>query len=93
MKICINNKKLKFALIVFILFRVLEFKLNENFGLYIMFFGINQWVINLLIDILIIIIINRLILNYTTKKNNQIYRKFFSSNIYTIPFIYKLNGK
>lgn len=68
MKICINNKKLKFALIVFILFRVLEFKLNENFGLYIMFFGINQWVINLLIDILIIIIINRLILNYTTKK-------------------------
>ncbi len=68
MKICINNKKLKFALIVFILFRILEFKLNEKFDLYIMVLGINQWVINLLIDILIIIIINRLILNYNTKK-------------------------
>lgn len=68
MKICINNKKLKFALIVFILFRILEFKLNEKFDLYIMVLGINQLIIDLLLDILIIIIVDRLILNYTTKK-------------------------
>lgn len=71
MKICMNNKKLKISLIiliVIILFRILEFKLNEKLDLYIMIFGINQWIINLLLDILIIIIIDRLILNYTTKK-------------------------
>lgn len=68
MNICINNKKLKFTLIVFILFRILVFILNKKFDLYIMIFGVNQWVINLLIDILIIIIVDRLILNYNTKK-------------------------
>lgn len=68
MKICINNKKLKITLIAFILFRILVFILNEKFDLYIMTFGVNQWIINLLIDVLIIITIDKLILNYNTKK-------------------------
>jgi len=68
MKICINNKKLKIALIAFILFRISVFILNEKFDLYIMIFGVNQWIINLLVDVLIIITIDKLILNYNTKK-------------------------
>lgn len=68
MKICINNKKLKIALVAFILFRILVFILNEKFDLYIMIFGVNQWIINLLVDVLIIITIDKLILNYNTKK-------------------------
>ena len=68
MKICINKKKLGIALIVFILFKILVFKLNEKFDLYIMIFGVNQWIINLVVDFLIIITINKLILNHNTKK-------------------------
>jgi len=43
MKICINNKKLKIALIAFILFRISVFILNEKFDLYIMIFGVNHY--------------------------------------------------
>ncbi|WP_346939755.1 hypothetical protein [uncultured Clostridium sp.] len=68
MKTCINNKKLKIALIALILFRILVFILNKQFNLYIMIFGVNQWIINLLVDISIIITIVKLILNYNTKK-------------------------
>ncbi|WP_346935703.1 hypothetical protein [Clostridium sp.] len=68
MKTCINNKKLKIALIALILFRILVFILNKQFNLYIMIFGVNQWIINLLVDISIIITIVKLILNYDTKK-------------------------
>ncbi|CEQ05980.1 Uncharacterised protein [[Clostridium] sordellii] len=68
MKICINKKKLGIALIVLILFKILVFKLNEKFDLYIMIFGVNQWIINLVVDFLIIITINKLILNHNTKK-------------------------
>ena len=55
MNICINNKKLKIGLIAFILYRILVFGLNEKFDLYLMIFGVNQWIINLLVDVLIII--------------------------------------
>lgn len=41
MKTCINNKKLKIALIALILFRILVFILNKQFNLYIMIFGVN----------------------------------------------------
>ena len=68
MKICINKKKLGIALIVLILFKILVFKLNEKFDLYIRIFGVNQWIINLVVDFLIIITINKLILNHNTKK-------------------------
>jgi hypothetical protein len=68
MKICINNKKLKIALVAFILFRIFIFILNKQFDLYIMVFGVNQWIINLLVNISIIITIVKLILNYNTKK-------------------------
>ena len=63
MNICINNKKLKIGLIAFILYRILVFGLNEKFDLYLMIFGVNQWIINLLVDVLIIITVDMLILH------------------------------
>ncbi len=66
MEKCINNKRLKIALVLLILIRLLVFILNKQCDLYILIFGVNQWIINLFVNISIIIT-TKLILNHSVK--------------------------
>lgn len=67
MKKNITNKELKGTLLILILIRVILFILNNALDMYILFFQINQTIINVVVNILIIIN-SMLILNYNIKR-------------------------